>query len=246
MNCCCRRYAPARDGRWRWRRAACCMISNAISTWRTPRGSARLRIALTPALMLTTGCIRSARPISPGSALRGADATGPQRSTCWSARCREYWPYQSDGARRPDAEDAFLNGHYPPTARDLIGIRRRVGATHRLLAGMRASSTGWSRIPDLPETLLAHGGRLVQRLHALDADIARCRAQLRLLREELDLQAAQRTNQNLYILSIISALLLPATLVTGIFGMNTGGLPFAAQIRNTPMAAHAGRRRLPP
>jgi len=41
------------------------------------------------------------------------------------------------------------------------------------------------------------------------------------------LQAAQRTNRNLYFLSILTALLMPATLVTGFFGMNTGGLPFA-------------------
>ena len=47
---------------------------------------------------------------------------------------------------------------------------------------------------------------------------------LRLLRDELDLQATQQTNENIYFLSILSALLLPATLVTGIFGMNTGGL----------------------
>ena len=51
--------------------------------------------------------------------------------------------------------------------------------------------------------------------------------QLRLLRDEVDIQAAQRTNQNLYILSIITALMLPATLVTGLFGMNTGGMPLA-------------------
>ncbi len=50
---------------------------------------------------------------------------------------------------------------------------------------------------------------------------------MRLLREELDLQAVQRTNQNLYVLSVMTALLLPATLVTGLFGMNTGGLPWA-------------------
>ena len=41
---------------------------------------------------------------------------------------------------------------------------------------------------------------------------------------ELDLQATQQTNQNLYFLSVLTALLMPATLVTGIFGMNTGGL----------------------
>lgn len=50
--------------------------------------------------------------------------------------------------------------------------------------------------------------------------------QLRLLREELDLQSGQRTNENVYLLSVITALIMPATLVTSVFGMNTGGLPF--------------------
>jgi Mg2+ and Co2+ transporter CorA len=66
----------------------------------------------------------------------------------------------------------------------------------------------------------------VQRLHAIDGDVAAAQAQLRLLREELDLQAGQQTNENVYLLSIITALLMPATLVTGLFGMNTGGMPF--------------------
>jgi magnesium transporter len=33
-------------------------------------------------------------------------------------------------------------------------------------------------------------------------------------------------NRNMYWLTIISAIFLPLTLVTGFFGMNTGGLPY--------------------
>ncbi|WP_456382069.1 magnesium transporter CorA family protein [Hydrogenimonas sp.] len=36
----------------------------------------------------------------------------------------------------------------------------------------------------------------------------------------------ERMNRNMYLLTVISAIFLPLTLVTGIFGMNTGGLPF--------------------
>ena len=53
------------------------------------------------------------------------------------------------------------------------------------------------------------------------------------------MQAAQKANQNQYFLSVISALLLPATLVTGFFGMNTGGLPFAHTEAGTFVAAMA-------
>jgi zinc transporter len=36
----------------------------------------------------------------------------------------------------------------------------------------------------------------------------------------------EATNRNLFFLSIMTATLLPVTLITGIFGMNVGGLPW--------------------
>ena len=49
----------------------------------------------------------------------------------------------------------------------------------------------------------------------------------KLLQEEIASRVAEDTNRNLYVLSVLTAVLMPMTLVTGIFGMNTGGLPFA-------------------
>ena len=77
---------------------------------------------------------------------------------------------------------------------------------------------------------------LEQRVAALDTDVLQIQGNLRLLREEVDMQTANRTNANLYILSLLTALLLPPTLVTGFFGMNTGGLPFAAEDHGTALA----------
>ena len=36
---------------------------------------------------------------------------------------------------------------------------------------------------------------------------------------------AEETNRHLHFLSVVTALFLPATLVTGVFGMNVKGLP---------------------
>ena len=36
----------------------------------------------------------------------------------------------------------------------------------------------------------------------------------------------EKMNKNMYLLTIISGIFLPLTLITGFFGMNTGGLPF--------------------
>lgn len=126
------------------------------------------------------------------------------------------------------AEDAFLDGHHPPAARDLIAVRRKLAQIQRMLDGARAVIRRLEDDEDLPEPLLATVEKLSQRLQAVDADSKSVLGQLRLLRDEIDIQAAQRTNQNLYLLSIMTALMLPATLVTGIFGMNTGGLLWTA------------------
>ncbi|NIJ39356.1 Mg2+ and Co2+ transporter CorA [Sphingopyxis panaciterrae] len=141
------------------------------------------------------------------------------------------------GADIQTAEDEFLNEHQSPATRDLMAVRRRAARLHRLIGGMRATLHRLEMDPDLPRLLAPVAEHIVQRLHALDADVGGVQAQLRALRDELDLQTAQRTNRNLYFLSVMSALLLPATLVTGFFGMNTGGLPFAHSFGGTLFAA---------
>ena len=143
---------------------------------------------------------------------------------------------RSLGALVQIAEDRLLEEHDAPTTRDLIGIRRRLAQLHRLADGMHKVMTRLEQDEDLPPPLLSAVERLAQRLAGLDGDLAAIQLQVRLLREELDLQAAQRTNTNLYVLSIMTALLLPATLITGIFGMNTGGLPFEHTTLGTPIA----------
>ncbi len=47
----------------------------------------------------------------------------------------------------------------------------------------------------------------------------------RLLQEEVSERIAEATNRQLYVLSVLSALFLPPTFVTGLFGMNVKGLP---------------------
>ena len=46
----------------------------------------------------------------------------------------------------------------------------------------------------------------------------------RFLQDEIAAKLANTTNRHLYVLSILTAMLMPATLVTGIFGMNTSDL----------------------
>ncbi|PZU09673.1 CorA family divalent cation transporter [Sphingomonas sp.] len=136
-------------------------------------------------------------------------------------------------------EDQILADEGTPDTRLLVGMRRLSARLHRITAGMRTALHRLEGEPGLPPDLAALIERQSARLGALDREIIAVQGQLRLLRDELDLQASQRTNHNVYLLSVVTALFVPATLVTGFFGMNTGGLPFARGAGGTLLAAIA-------
>jgi zinc transporter len=188
-----------------------------------------IRVAITPRLVVTTRLhpIRSADIVR--RRLRAGlwpDSPAAALELQVGAVCQSIEEIARSLERGLQAtEDAFLEGRDPPTSRSLIAVRRRLAEIHRMLDGTRAIFKRLERDGDLPEALLPVVEKLSQRLAALDGDILGVQGQLRQLRDEIDIQTEQRTNQNLYLLSIITALLLPPTLVTSIFGMNTGGMP---------------------
>ena len=125
-------------------------------------------------------------------------------------------------------EDELLKDHPAMDARTFTTLRSLMVRMHRMLGGARAVFRRLEDDVHLPKALEAPVERFVARLSSVDQDLLASQSQLRLLRDEMDLQSSQQTNETLYVLSILSALLLPATLVTGIFGMNTGGLPWTS------------------
>jgi zinc transporter len=73
--------------------------------------------------------------------------------------------------------------------------------------------------------LRLQAGRLAQRLDGLDHDVVELRERARLLEEELRFKLEEESNRHLHALSVVTMLLLPPTLVSSMFGMNTKGLP---------------------
>ena len=63
--------------------------------------------------------------------------------------------------------------------------------------------------------------------HAAMDDLQAVQDRARALQDELSVEQANETNRRLYIVSLVTTLILPATFVTGFFGMNTGGMLFA-------------------
>lgn len=82
-----------------------------------------------------------------------------------------------------------------------------------------------ARIP-LPPAGVAAIEDMAARLEALDQAVRATSDRAKLLQEEIAAELADQSNRSLSVLTVMTALMLPGTLVAGVFGMNTGGLPF--------------------
>ncbi len=127
-------------------------------------------------------------------------------------------------------EDEILDDDLHDERVVLGRLRRRTAALHRRLAGLQVL---FRRVYQrdaavaIPPELQVVVERASQRLTALDQELRDVRDRGRLLQEELSAQLATVTNRHLHALSILTAVLLPPSVVVGFFGMNTKDLPLA-------------------
>lgn len=68
--------------------------------------------------------------------------------------------------------------------------------------------------------------RVLSRATSIAQDLELSCDRARLLTEEIDSRMNEATNRNLYLVSVLAAVFLPVTLISGIFGMNVDGLPW--------------------
>lgn len=113
--------------------------------------------------------------------------------------------------------------------RRLAPARRMIVKLHRHLrtelALLRRVTTADEE--DVPKNFQELARQLSDRIETAERDVYSLQERARLLHEDIDSKATRQTNRHLYILSILTAFLMPPTLVTGFFGMNTGSLPFS-------------------
>jgi zinc transporter len=125
-------------------------------------------------------------------------------------------------------EEQVLSDDAVDLRQGLGRLRRTCVRLHRQLSGLRIvfHRLEQRNVNDLKPALQLRAGKLAQRLDGLDHTVVEMRERSRLLQEELHLKIEQQGNNSLRVLSVLTAILMPPTLVTGIFGMNTKGLPF--------------------
>ncbi|SON56542.1 Zinc transport protein ZntB [Hartmannibacter diazotrophicus] len=137
-----------------------------------------------------------------------------------------------------DIEDGVFDEKVHDERQRLGRIRRRLVSVHRNLrsATSLAESLDDDAIETLPEGMEAAANRVGQQLNILDLEVTSLQDRARLVQEEITTQLSWEMNRLLFVLSVISGLLLPPTLVTGFFGMNTPGLPFVSFAHGTLVA----------
>ena len=126
-----------------------------------------------------------------------------------------------------DAEEQLGNQDQATFRHVISALRRKIASVRRFLAPQRDALDRLYRQPGLwfsnteIHDMREEADRITRYLE--DLDLARERTMV--LREEFLAQLAQEQNSRMYVLSVVAAIFLPLTFVTGLLGMNVGGLP---------------------
>ncbi len=124
-------------------------------------------------------------------------------------------------------EDMLIEGR---DASGLADFGGRVGAVRREATRLKRALSPLDRAldmdaEDLPAwATFSENGAGQRGLHSALDDISALYDRARSLQDELTTRLAEETNRRLYLVSVVTTLFMPATFVTGFFGMNTGGL----------------------
>jgi zinc transporter len=130
-------------------------------------------------------------------------------------------------------EDRVVRDAWHNERQALVEARRQLVVIHRQMATLANlfRHLDHSHRDELPDPINDMAARLSHRAHTLFHDGEQLQARTRLLQDELMAKLTMQSNQLLYILSVMTAVLLPMTIISGLFGMNVGGLPLV----NTPV-----------
>lgn len=126
-------------------------------------------------------------------------------------------------------EEKILENAERALRKDVIDIRKQAIIYKRYMAPQRDAfnqlefaSVSWlhGKHKRLLQEIYNHVVRYVE-------DLDEIRERTQIAKDELTNSLADKLNKNMYLLSVISAIFLPLTFLTGLFGINVGGIPGA-------------------
>ncbi len=118
------------------------------------------------------------------------------------------------------AESYELRPKLAKLRRQTISLRRYIAPQRDVLARLQNE-----RIPWLKDVDKVHIREIAERTARFVEDIDSARDRAAITQEELNNRLSEQMNKAMYILSIIAAIFLPLGLLTGLLGINVGGIP---------------------
>lgn len=119
-------------------------------------------------------------------------------------------------------EGKVLRARIAALRRDLISLRRYLGPQREALNQLVQAPLRWLQ-PETRQHLREVTDQLSRYLDELDA----VRERAAVAQEELSSRLAEQMNNRMYALSLISVVFLPLGFLTGLLGINVGGIPGA-------------------
>lgn len=117
-------------------------------------------------------------------------------------------------------EDQDLRGDLVEMRKRTIGLRRYLGPQRDAMSMLQLGQVGWLHDGDR-RSLHENHDRLQRMVEDLDA----LRERSQIIKDELSNALAEKLNRNMYLLSVIGAIFLPLGFLTGLMGINIGGMP---------------------
>ncbi len=119
-----------------------------------------------------------------------------------------------------DHPDINERGEIVDLRKKAIIMRRYVMPQRDVVAALKITEQSWIEVHNRRKLQEAQD-KIIRYLE--DLDMVRERAQI--VKDELANILADRLNKNMYVLSVIAAVFLPLGFLTGMFGINIGGMP---------------------
>lgn len=118
------------------------------------------------------------------------------------------------------AERSKLRSLISEKRREAVIIRRYIVPQRESMARLYREKIGWLDEDD-KEYIYEFSNRAIRQIEELDT----IRDRAALVQEELNNKINDQMNRTMYILSIVGSIFLPLGFLTGLFGINIGGMP---------------------
>ncbi len=131
--------------------------------------------------------------------------------------------------RTDNIEEAILETPDLKDRQDIIDIRKMAIVLRRYIAPQK-DVVGYLRLSEIKWLDSLHRRQLQEsqdRLSRYVEDLDAIRERAQIVKDELANILSDRMNKNMYVLSVVAAIFLPLGFITGLLGINVGGMPGA-------------------